>query len=118
MIQLIPIAIGASIGYLLKEDSKPEVQVVTQYVQSNNYNYTQNNYNVNVNYRSYKKKNSYRISYNKAKFVISNNAGQFLTDGGQWVYDSDYAKRFSIGDVKYCTRKLRQLGYKCRYDRI
>ena len=69
MIPIIPIAVGAAIGYLLKEDSKPqEVRVVKQYVQdTNNYTYTQNNYTYNANVRNnnYKKKKSYHLSYHK-----------------------------------------------------
>jgi hypothetical protein len=111
-------AICWAIGSLLEEDKQPETRVITRYVQdTNNYHYTQNNYtyNINVNNHSYKKHFSY---HSKAKFVISNNKGQFLTDGGSWVYDCDYAKKFSIGAVKACTRKLRQLGYRCRYDKL
>ena len=69
MIPLIPIAVGAVIGYLLKEDSKPqEVKVVKQYVQdTNNCTYTQNNYTYNFNVRNnnYKKKKSCPLSYHK-----------------------------------------------------
>ncbi len=118
MLPLAPILIGIAIGKILKDDSKPqETKVVTQYVQDNHYHYTQNNYtyNVNVNNRSYKKHLSYRP---KAKFVICNNEGKYLTGGGSWIYDSDYAKKFSIEEAKACKRKLIELGYRCHYDKL